>query len=81
MLGSCDITVTSDPIAPSDLSVQVVSGLDMSITGSPAHPWVVTTTVTAFNILHSPDQVSDLSLEPGETLYDETRTLGVPKVT
>lgn len=64
VLGSCDITVTSDPIAPSDLSVQVVSGLDMSITGSPAHPWVVTTTVTAFNVLRSPDQVSQLSVGP-----------------
>ena len=57
VLGSCDITVTSDPVAPSDLSVQLVSGLGMSIATSPAHPSVVTATVTAYNILDSPEQV------------------------
>ncbi|XP_056443256.1 transmembrane protein 132A, partial [Gadus chalcogrammus] len=62
VLGSCDITVTSDPVAPSDLSVQLVSGLGMSITTSPAHPSVVTATVTAFNILYSPDQEASLSV-------------------
>lgn len=57
-LGSCDVTVTSDTVAPGDLSVQVVSGLGMSVTGSPAHPSIVTTTVTAHNILYNPDQVN-----------------------
>ncbi|CAL8329182.1 unnamed protein product [Merluccius merluccius] len=62
VLGSCDITVTYDPVTPSDLSVQLVSGLGMSITASPTHPSVVTTTVTAFNILYSPEQEASLSV-------------------
>ncbi|KAJ3614995.1 hypothetical protein NHX12_018564 [Muraenolepis orangiensis] len=62
VLGSCGITVTSDPVAPSHLSVQLVSGLSMSITTSPAHPSVVTTTVTAFNVLYSPEQEASLSV-------------------
>lgn len=59
MLGSCDITVTSDTVIPGDLSVQVVSGLGMSVTGSPVHPSIVTATVTAYNILYNHDQVSE----------------------
>ncbi|XP_035492910.2 transmembrane protein 132A isoform X2 [Scophthalmus maximus] len=61
VLGRCDITVTSDPVTPADLSVQVVSGLGMSVTGSPAHPSIVTTTVTAYNILYSHQQEASIS--------------------
>ena len=62
VLGSCDVTVTSEPVTPGDLSVQVVSGLGMSIQPSPAHPSVVTATVTAYNILYDPGQVSAVAL-------------------
>ncbi|KAI4832830.1 hypothetical protein KUCAC02_015774 [Chaenocephalus aceratus] len=56
MLGGCDITVTSEPVTPGDLSVQVVSGIGMSVADSPTHPSIVTTTVTAFNILYNHHQ-------------------------
>ncbi|XP_071359829.1 transmembrane protein 132C [Trachinotus anak] len=62
VLGRCDITVTSDPVTPADLSVQVVSGLGMSVTGSPAHPSIVTTTVTAYNILYNHHQEASISV-------------------
>ncbi|CDQ58910.1 unnamed protein product [Oncorhynchus mykiss] len=60
VLGSCDVTVTSEPVNPGDLSVQVVGGLGMSIKASPAHPAVVTATVTAYNILYNHGQVSSV---------------------
>lgn len=60
MLGRCDVTVTSDPVTSADLSVQVVSGLGMSVTGSTVHPSIVTTTVTAYNILYHHHQVRDI---------------------
>ncbi|KAM4603911.1 transmembrane protein 132D [Polymixia lowei] len=62
VLGSCDVTVTSDPVTPGDLSVQVVSGLGMSITASPAHPSVVTTTVTAYNVLYNHEEEASISV-------------------
>ncbi|XP_069386369.1 transmembrane protein 132C [Paralichthys olivaceus] len=62
VLGRCDITVTSDPVTPADLSVQVVSGLGMSVTGSPTHPSIVTTTVTAYNILYNHHQEASISI-------------------
>ncbi|XP_029912431.1 transmembrane protein 132D [Myripristis murdjan] len=62
VLGSCDITVTSDPVLPGDLSVQVVSGLGMSIMASPAHPSIVTSTVTAYNILYNHQQEASISV-------------------
>ncbi len=62
MLGRCDITVSSDPVTPEDLSVQVVSGLGMSVTASPAHPSIITTTVTAYNILYNHHQVRERSI-------------------
>lgn len=57
VLGSCDISVTSDTVTPGDLSVQVVSGLGMSVKTSPTHPSIITTTVTAYNILYNYHQV------------------------
>ncbi|XP_029364014.1 transmembrane protein 132A [Echeneis naucrates] len=62
VLGRCDISVTSDPVTPADLSVQVVSSLGMSVTGSPTHPSVVTTTVTAYNILYNYHQEASMSV-------------------
>lgn len=61
VLGRCDITVTSNPVTPGDLSVQVVSGLGMSVTGSPVHSSIITTTVTAYNILYNQHQVRECS--------------------
>lgn len=60
VLGSCDVIVTSEHVTPGDLSVQVVGGLGMSINASPAHPAVVTATVTAYNILYQRGQVSSV---------------------
>ncbi|KAM9363212.1 transmembrane protein 132D [Symphorus nematophorus] len=62
VLGRCDITVTSDPVTPGDLSVQVVSGLGMSVMASPAHPSIITTTVTAYNILYNHHQEASISV-------------------
>lgn len=62
VLGRCDITVSSEPVRPGDLSVQVVSGLGMSVTGSSTHPSIITTTVTAYNILYNHHQVREWSL-------------------
>ncbi|XP_056228848.1 transmembrane protein 132C [Seriola aureovittata] len=62
VLGRCDITVTSDPVTPADLSVQVVSSLGMSVSGSSAHPSIVTTTVTAYNILYNHHQEASISI-------------------
>uniref|UniRef100_A0A671UXR1 Uncharacterized protein n=1 Tax=Sparus aurata TaxID=8175 RepID=A0A671UXR1_SPAAU len=62
VLGRCDITVTSEPVTPGDLSVQVVSGLGMSVKASPAHPFIITTTVTAYNILYNYRQEASISV-------------------
>ncbi|XP_049428732.1 transmembrane protein 132A [Epinephelus fuscoguttatus] len=62
VLGRCDVTVTSEPVTPGDLSVQVVSGLGMSLTASPTHPSIVTTTVTAYNILYNHHQEASISV-------------------
>ncbi|XP_042340249.1 transmembrane protein 132C [Plectropomus leopardus] len=61
-LGRCDVTVSSDPVTPGDLSVQVVSGLGMSLKASPTHPSIVTTTVTAYNILYNHHQEASISV-------------------
>ncbi|XP_074521462.1 transmembrane protein 132C [Halichoeres trimaculatus] len=62
VLGRCDVTVTSEPVTAGDLSVQVVSGLGMSVTSSPAHPSIITTTVTAHNILYNHHQEASISV-------------------
>ncbi|XP_076583627.1 transmembrane protein 132D [Chaetodon auriga] len=62
VLGRCDITVTSDAVTLGDLSVQVVSGLDMAFTASPTHPSIITTTVTAHNILYKHHQEASISI-------------------
>ncbi|XP_041840217.1 transmembrane protein 132D [Melanotaenia boesemani] len=62
VLGRCEVTVTSDAVTPGDLSVQVVSGLGMSVTANPGHPAIVTTTVTAYNILYNLHQEASISV-------------------
>ncbi|XP_070841009.1 transmembrane protein 132D [Chaetodon trifascialis] len=62
VLGRCDITVTSDAVTPGDLSVLVVSGLEMVFTASPTHPSIITTTVTAHNILYNHHQEASISI-------------------
>ncbi|XP_030580461.1 transmembrane protein 132C [Archocentrus centrarchus] len=62
MLGRCDITVTSDTVTPGDLSVQVVSGLGMSVKTSSGHPSIITATVTAYNILYNYHQEASISV-------------------
>lgn len=61
-LGRCDIAVVSEPVTLGDLSVQVVSGLGMSVAASTAHPSVVTATVTAYNVLYNYHQVREALL-------------------
>lgn len=61
-LGRCDIAVVSEPVTLGDLSVQVVSGLGMSVAASRAHQSVVTATVTAYNVLYNYHQVREALL-------------------
>ncbi|XP_061580279.1 transmembrane protein 132C isoform X2 [Cololabis saira] len=62
VLGRCEVIVTSDTVIPGDLSVQVVSGLSMSVKANPAHSSIITTTVTAHNILHNHHQEASVSV-------------------
>eukprot|EP00066_Takifugu_rubripes_P021524 XP_011610790.1 PREDICTED: transmembrane protein 132C-like [Takifugu rubripes] len=62
ILGRCEITVTTEPVNPGDLSVQVVSDLGMSVTASPAHPFITTVTVTAYNILYNHQQEASVNV-------------------
>lgn len=64
MLGTCDITVSSDTVSAGDLSVQAVSGLGMSVKSSPAHPSIITATVTAYNSMHRYHQVTNTPFIP-----------------
>ncbi|XP_028315976.1 transmembrane protein 132C [Gouania willdenowi] len=61
-LGRCDLTVTSDPVSLGDLSVQVVSGLGVSITANPAHSSIITSTVMAYNVLYNHHQEASISV-------------------
>ncbi|XP_039883170.1 transmembrane protein 132C isoform X2 [Simochromis diagramma] len=62
MLGTCDITVSSDTVSAGDLSVQAVSGLGMSVKSSPAHPSIITATVTAYNTMYHYHQEASVSV-------------------
>ncbi|XP_051559632.1 transmembrane protein 132D [Myxocyprinus asiaticus] len=62
VLGSADVTVTSDPVSPADLSVQLVGGLGLSINSSPSHPSIVTATVNAHNTLYNHGQEASVSV-------------------
>ncbi|XP_036372549.1 transmembrane protein 132C [Megalops cyprinoides] len=61
VLGSCDVIVSADHVTPGDLSVQLVGGLSLSVKANPAHPSVVTATVTAHNTLYNHGQEASLS--------------------
>lgn len=62
MLGTVDVIVTSEPVAPGDLSVHLVGGLGLSFTSSSSNPSVITATVTSHNTLYNHGQVSTDSL-------------------
>lgn len=62
VLGSCDITVTSELVTTEDLSVQVVSGLGLSVERSPSHQSILTATVTTYNTFHHYHQEASISI-------------------
>ncbi|XP_065121410.1 transmembrane protein 132C [Paramisgurnus dabryanus] len=62
VLGSADVTVTSEPVTSGDLTVQLVGGLGLSINSSPSHPSIVTATVNAHNTLYNHGQEASISV-------------------
>lgn len=54
--------MVSEPVTLGDLSVQVISGLGMSVAAGTAHPSVVTATMTAYNVLYNYHQVREALL-------------------
>ncbi|XP_049336953.1 transmembrane protein 132C isoform X2 [Astyanax mexicanus] len=62
VLGSVDVFVTSEPVTPGDLSVQLVGGLGLTINPNPSHPSVITATVTSHNTLYNHGQEASLSV-------------------
>ncbi|RXN20018.1 transmembrane protein 132C-like [Labeo rohita] len=62
VLGSANVIVTSEPVTPGDLSVQLVGGLGLSINSSPSHPSIVTATVNAHNTLYNHGQEASISV-------------------
>ncbi|KAI4884915.1 hypothetical protein NFI96_013210 [Prochilodus magdalenae] len=73
VLGSADVFVTSEPVAPGDLSVQLVGGLGLSINPNPSHPSVITATVTSHNTLYNHGQEASVSV--WLQFADDTATL------
>ncbi|XP_062408355.1 transmembrane protein 132C [Sardina pilchardus] len=62
VLGSAEVVVSSEPVTPGDLSVQLVGGLGLVINSNPAHQSVVTAAVTAHNILYNYGQEASASV-------------------
>ncbi|KAK2909067.1 hypothetical protein Q8A67_004904 [Cirrhinus molitorella] len=62
VLGSANVIVTSEPVTPGDLAVQLVGGLGLSINSSPSHPAIVTATVNAHNTLYNHGQEASISV-------------------
>lgn len=58
VLGTAEVIVTSEPVAPGDLSVHLVGGLGLSVTSSSSNPSVITVTVNSHNTLYNHGQVS-----------------------
>ncbi|XP_056324990.1 transmembrane protein 132C [Danio aesculapii] len=62
VLGRANVIVTSEPVTPADLSVQLVGGLGLSVNPSPSHPSVITATVNAHNTLYNHGQEASISV-------------------
>ncbi|XP_067297292.1 transmembrane protein 132C [Pseudorasbora parva] len=62
VLGRANVIVTSEPVTPGDLSVQLVGGLGLSINSSPSHPSIVTATVNAHNTLYNHGQEASVNV-------------------
>ncbi|KAK7166038.1 hypothetical protein R3I93_005967 [Phoxinus phoxinus] len=62
VLGRTNVIVTSEPVTPGDLSVQLVGGLGLSVNSSPSHPSIVTATVNAHNTLYNHGQEASVSV-------------------
>ncbi|KAK3554062.1 hypothetical protein QTP70_019181, partial [Hemibagrus guttatus] len=62
VLGSADIIVTSEPVAPGDLTVHLVGGLGLSFSPSSSNPSVITATVTSHNTLYNDGQEASFSV-------------------
>ncbi|KAB5581451.1 hypothetical protein PHYPO_G00175910 [Pangasianodon hypophthalmus] len=62
VLGTADVIVTSEPVAPGDLSVHLVGGLGLSVTSSSSNPSVITATVTSHNTLYNHGQEASFSV-------------------
>lgn len=58
VLGTADVIVTSESVAPAEISVHLVGGLRLSVTASALNPTVITATVTSHNTLNNYGQVS-----------------------
>uniref|UniRef100_A0A672QEW7 Transmembrane protein 132C-like n=1 Tax=Sinocyclocheilus grahami TaxID=75366 RepID=A0A672QEW7_SINGR len=62
VLGRANVIVSSEPVTPGDLSVQLVGGLGLSINSSPSHPSIVTARVNAHNTLYNHGQEASISV-------------------
>ncbi|KAL2097356.1 hypothetical protein ACEWY4_006563 [Coilia grayii] len=62
VLGSAEVVVTSETVAPGDLSVQLIGGLGLTINPNPAHQSVISAAVTAHNILYNYGQEASVSI-------------------
>ncbi|XP_053477421.1 transmembrane protein 132A [Ictalurus furcatus] len=62
VLGTADVIVTSEPVAPGDLSVHLVGGLGLSVKSSSSNPSVIIATVTSYNTLYNHGQEASFSV-------------------
>ncbi|XP_046725567.1 transmembrane protein 132C isoform X2 [Silurus meridionalis] len=62
VLGTVDVTVTSEPVAPGDLSVHLVGGLGLLVASSSSNPSVITATVMSHNTLYNYGQEASFSV-------------------
>ncbi|KAM9477004.1 transmembrane protein 132C [Clarias gariepinus] len=62
VLGTADVIVTSESVAPAEISVHLVGGLRLSVTASALNPTVITATVTSHNTLNNYGQEASFSV-------------------
>ncbi|XP_064416308.1 transmembrane protein 132E [Latimeria chalumnae] len=62
ILAERTLTVTAEKVTLSDLQIQLVSGLSLSLRGSSIHDRVIVATCTAQDTLHTPKQEAVLSM-------------------